>query len=277
MFKILFILVALLVGAAYASVLGTKGAMSAQGYGMFHQGVAPYVDIKSFQFANSGFASVPDTAALDFTTLMTMNCWVKATNSTGYGLFAKVNYGGSVSYGMGNNSGTNKFNVYVSSSGNFDKIYISSIVVYDGNWHNIGWTYNGTSSPGTLKLYVDGVLDTSPTMPNNTATTSLFHSTAPLMIAALESSGTPANKFTGKVDECSLWNAELSATDMTNIYHGGSPTNLSLSAKAANLVAWYKIGDGGDTITANGIIDSAGGHNMSPTNMVSGDIVLDAP
>ena len=45
----------------------------------------------------------------------------------------------------------------------------------------------------------------------------------------------------GKIDEVSVFSAELSASDISSIYNGGVPTDLS---GESNLVGWWRMGDG---------------------------------
>jgi hypothetical protein len=63
------------------------------------------------------------------------------------------------------------------------------------------------------------------------------------------------------------------ASEITDIYNGGTPTDLSLLATPP--ISWWRNGDGDTypTITDNG----SGGNNGTMTNMDAGDIVTDVP
>ncbi len=275
MFKILLCL--LLAIPSSAVMLGTRGAASARGFGLFHtSGNAPYVDVKSIHFADASSQSISasNTSDQNFSTAMTLSLWVKAPNTaTTMGLITKGSYGGTqtLEYLMYRNSaGPTKVEVVVSSTGAFDKQYRSSITVFDNTWHHVVMTF-GLS---TLKIYVDGNLDASPTKINDGVVATLFGSTVGLRMGSLISSGTPANFLTGNIDEVSIWAVEFNATEVTALYNSGKPADLTLNSQYSNLKAWYKMGDG-DTISASGIIDSKNANNMSPTNTPT--IQTDAP
>ena len=80
--------------------------------------------------------------------------------------------------------------------------------------------------------------------------------------------------YAGNLDEASLWDAELTATDITNIYNSGTANDLSTHAKSGNLIGWWRNGDG-DTFPT--ITDQQGNSNGAMTNMEVGDIVTDTP
>lgn len=86
------------------------------------------------------------------------------------------------------------------------KQYESSVTAFDSTWHYVGFTF----SSGTLKLYVDGVEDTSVTKRADGAVTSIPNSSADIMIAA-DSPSSPANIFTGDIDEVSIATTEWTA------------------------------------------------------------------
>ncbi len=226
----------------------------------------------SFAAASSQYANTADTSDHDFTTAMSLSCWLKgATPAGGTGIVTKADILSDISYYIGN-AGTAPGKLYaiVSSTGGFDKIYRSTAVVFDSTWHHVAITFGAS----TLKIYIDGALDTTPTKEADGAVTTLKNSASGLSMGTLFNGGTPGNFYNGKVDELSLWSIALSATDITALYNSGKPADLSAHAQFANCKSWYKCGDG-DTIGAAGIIDSVSAHNMSPTNTPT--IATDAP
>ncbi len=66
--------------------------------------------------------------------------------------------------------------------------------------------------------------------------------------------------FEGNIDEVSIFNSELSASDVTSIYNGGVPNDIS----SLNPLSWWRCGDGdtAPTLTDNG----SGGNDGTMTN-----------
>jgi len=76
--------------------------------------------------------------------------------------------------------------------------------------------------------------------------------------------------ITGKMDEITIWDAELSAANVVELYNGGVPVDPSTLSFAGNLVSHWRMGDGDTHPT---LIDVVGGHNGTMTNMSADDIV----
>jgi len=130
--------------------------------------------------------------------------------------------------------------------------YINIGFTYN-TWHNLIGTYNDTT--GDLKLYLDGVL-------KNTSATSADVNAASLdlRIGCSTSNGL---FFQGGIDEVSLFNSELSQSNVTSIYGSGVPTSLA----SLSPLSWWRCGDGdtSPTLTDNG----SGGNNGTMTNFTT--------
>ncbi len=137
--------------------------------------------------------------------------------------------------------------------------------ITDTNWHNIIMTYDGSSNVSGINLYLDGNNDTGVTSGTLSATIS---NTASFQIGAKNGS----NEFSGNLDEVAVWNTELSASDVTTIYNGGTPSDVS---NISGLLSWWRMGDGDiyPTLTDNG----SGGNNGTMTNMSSTNFITDIP
>ncbi|ANS03023.1 hypothetical protein [uncultured Mediterranean phage uvDeep-CGR1-KM17-C101] len=121
-------------------------------------------------------------------------------------------------------------------------------------WHHLVGTYNDTT--GDLKLYLDGVL-------KNTSATSADVNAASVDLR-IGCSAVNSLFFQGGIDEVSLFNSELSQSDITAIYGSGVPTSLS---SYSSLISWWRCGDGdtSPTLTDNG----SGGNNGTMTNFTT--------
>jgi hypothetical protein len=68
----------------------------------------------------------------------------------------------------------------------------------------------------------------------------------------------------GYIDEVGIFDAELSASDITAIYNSGVPTSLSSYSSLTN---WWRCGDGD---TAPTLLDNgSGGNNGTMTNFTT--------
>jgi hypothetical protein len=68
--------------------------------------------------------------------------------------------------------------------------------------------------------------------------------------------------FGGELDELRIWNAALTAPQITTHYNGGISLAPTLEPLQANLVSAFRMGDG-DTLPT--LIDVVGGHNGTAT------------
>jgi hypothetical protein len=107
---------------------------------------------------------------------------------------------------------------------------------FQGSWIHLTFTYDGSSNINGLKIYlnatrVDDVQLTSGTY------VAMNNTVAPLKIGRSFN-----NRYLdGAMDEVAVFNTELSAADITDIYNSGQPTDLT----SLSPVAWYRMGDNG--------------------------------
>ena len=85
--------------------------------------------------------------------------------------------------------------------------------------------------------------------------------------------------FRGRMDEVSIWSKALSDADVTDIYNGGTPGDLSLSS---SLKSWYRMGDnnGGTGTTVNdvqGVANAAAYDGTSPGWSATSGFDTDVP
>ena len=111
-------------------------------------------------------------------------------------------------------------------------------------------TYNGSGHVTRINVYVNGSLDNGTTTTSGSYT-AMSNTTQPLEIGRF-TSGSYAD---GHIDEVAIFNTELSATDVENIYNSGLPNDLT---GTSGLVSWWRMGDGD---TAPTITDNGGGGN----------------
>ncbi len=201
------------------------------------------------------FVDMGDVLDFDRLDSFSISCWFKRTTS-GVSEFLVDK-----SESSGNYRG---YSILIPSTD--DKIYFtlrhtlpnfiqvkSNTAITDTDWHNLVITYSGSSLISGVNIYIDNVNDTGTgtgTLGGNTITAQ------PFQIGARNG----ANNFSGKIDEVSIFNSELSQSDVTSIYGGGNPSSLS---SYSSLVSWWRCGDSDIAPT---LTDNKGSNDGTMTN-----------
>ena len=114
-----------------------------------------------------------------------------------------------------------------------------------GVWYHTVMAQAGT----TLKVYVNGGLE-------GTHTVNAISSTAGNNLTVGKWSGGNYNKTNGYIDEVSVFNSALSASDITEMYSTGVPVDLT----SLTPVGWWRMGDN-DSGTGTTVTDQGSGSN----------------
>ena len=119
------------------------------------------------------------------------------------------------------------------------------------DWYHGASTYDGSRANTGLKIYVNGSEQASTGY--NSMNAGAWNNTADFTIG---------RSIDGNVDEVSVYDSELSATDITTIYNSGTPGDLA----SLNPVGWWRMGDnnGGTGITVTD--EGSGGNNATLEN-----------
>ena len=103
----------------------------------------------------------------------------------------------------------------------------------DGNWHHLVVTYDQSA----LKVYIDGNLEATPSLPSSNYATS-----SGLTIGSWSDNN---RYFNGSIDEVGIWNTALTSTQIQSIYDA-TGTNLTkdlTTVSGSNLIYWNRMGD----------------------------------
>jgi len=102
---------------------------------------------------------------------------------------------------------------HINTAGN---IGLSKTVIADNTWYHLAFVFDGKAT-GTekLKLYVNGVLESSTTHP----ATAVDKSTSPLWVGELDAARGFA--WDGVIDEVGVWNVALTAAEVTQVMNEG--------------------------------------------------------
>lgn len=241
--------------------------------------IVPFADTHSFEY----------DGVLDYLTMgnvlptsgsgsseLSLSCWFKtsaggrlitrarATNFLeGYNLF--ITSSGQLRFYIGQ---------YTGNASSSPWIYIRTTSTWDdNNWHNVVLTYSGNQNTSGLKMYIDGSLESTTSLYNNTPI--IGTSNTDLVIGAQGySSDTFGGHFNGLIDEPAIFDYELTTSDVSTIYGSGVATDIS----SLNPEGWWRS----ENATFNGsvwtVTDSGyGGNNSVSNSMTTSSKVSDVP
>ncbi len=149
-------------------------------------------------------------------------------------------------------------------------VTVSTMVPFDGQWHHIGFTYNGSGMAAGSIIYLDG-LPLAAEVHADTLKGS-FNTTAPFTFGAKGGTG---KWFDGHMDEVTVYAAALSAAEVAALYNGGAPTDPTALSTAGNVVGYWKMGDGDSFPTIND--HGPFSYHGTMKNMEAADFVADTP
>ena len=125
----------------------------------------------------------------------------------------------------------------------------ATLAVRDGNWHHIAMTISGT----TVKIYTDGTIVGTDTAPH--AYSGPTSSSYNYVIGRGYAVG--AYQYNGLIDEFSFFETELTASQVSDIYNSGVPTDVSASFSPTG---YWRMGDN-DSGTGTTVTDQGSGGN----------------
>lgn len=147
-----------------------------------------------------------------------------------------------------------RLDAYNSSNTNFGTNYLLDPVISAGVWYHAAFVFTGSA----ITVYYNG--NASPTVSMTGVLDSVTRN------VDIGSSGGSSEFMDGKIDEVGVWTSALSASDITDIYNGGVPADISTIGNSGNGPdAWYRMeeGSGGSVVntanpgTADGTINGA--------------------
>jgi hypothetical protein len=209
------------------------------------------------------YVYVPDAPDLRFGTGdFTISTWFKAPSPSDFRTIIS----------KGNDTGGGGFQLYLRNDSTIRLYYDSTFILtdsanpFDNAWHHLVVTRIGTA----FVMYVDNssVDTSSPTLKD-------FSSTDLLRIGVRSNLG---NDYLGNIDELSLWNKGLSASEVSELYNNGIPSNLASHSSYSNAISWWRMGEDATFDGTNWTVpDNAGSNDGTSANMTLSDRVGDAP
>ena len=139
-----------------------------------------------------------------------------------------------------------------------------------GQWYHAVVTYDGSKASSGIKLYLNGSQVDNANYASGTYTAAV-NASAEVRVGALQVNNSYSN---GKIDEVSIFNSELTGSQVANIYKGeesggsggtnGKPGELSTFSP----VGWWRMGDGAEGGDGTTIYDASTNSN---NGTLSGD------
>lgn len=151
---------------------------------------------------------------------ISMSIWVNITTTpTGGGTYflaeqsdAGIDVANSIFYR--DNTGTPEIVWKRDRAGQPATEIVSAVTLTEGTWFNLVYTYDGTNIEGFVDTVSKGT--TGSTGNGSNAINDIF------TIGARNLTGSPSLFTSGLVDEVGVWSKELSGTEISDLYNGGS-------------------------------------------------------
>ncbi len=224
----------------------------------------------------SEYISGGDIFDIERTDARSWSFWFKTTDAAGAVMSRRVGTGSFKGWEINNTSGQIGLNMSSNNVTGNRLIVRTTISTYnDGDWHHCCITYGGTSTAASVLIYIDGS--------SVALTTSVDNLTADITNTAnfnIGSRNDGENLWTGNIDEPNIWDRELTAPEVTELYNSGSPDNIYGHSAIANCLAWWRNGDDplDDATGGSGNIqDQIGTSHLTPVNTLASAFVLDVP
>jgi len=214
----------------------------------------------NFDASSNNFINCGNDSSLEITGNFTISTWINITSDGYYPrLIGKSNSGNTrCNYGIGFYN--YKPSVIANYNGTWYDDYTST-ALSTGVWYNVVGIYDGSN----FLLYVNGALDKTTSVSGfNIATAASETSGDNLLIAEAPS---VSDNFDGKISNVSIWNTNLTHTQVREIYNEGLPKDLNSHSAYSNLISWWQLGENSSFATNWICADEKGTNNGESQNM----------
>lgn len=214
------------------------------------------------------FVSFGDVFLYDRTIQFSMGFWVKPNNLAAQQcIYSKTTPDGNV-YGLNFQITTlGRIVIQARAAGFLNSWTDTTLAVTPGVWNYVVIAFNGGSNMNGFRIYINGVLGTIPG-------SAVMGGTLLSGQTAMLGSRNGSFNFTGRMDDVSIWDKELTLAEVGEAYNAGAPTNLAFHSAYGNLRHYYRMGDS-DIFPA--ITDNRDAANGNCINMTLANFVSDVP
>lgn len=136
-----------------------------------------------------------------------------------------------------------------------------------GTWYHFVAT---VSSAGAMRLYTNATS-------RATGTAGSAAQSYDIMMGARRNSANTGSAWLGpcNVDEVTIWTVEMNSTEVTELYSSGTPDDPTTHSQSANLIHYWRMGDGSDTTST--LYDDVGTADCTGNNLDAGDLESSVP
>lgn len=225
------------------------------------------------------YISIPDSPANSVSTAVTIEGWINPTAAPSVLGSILTKYStptGNLSYALSlKPDQTLQFAVYGNGSGTIVYGAFSTPTIPLNQYTHVAATFDATTQ--TMKLFLDGV-EVPKTLTATDNVNPIFDGTSEVRIGSLDSfaGGSINQLFEGEIDEISLYNTVLSATEIKSIVDAGLAGSLKTAATNTTPLSGFNFGKG-RTPAGVGIETKVGDATLTFTNVTTAGTTQQIP
>jgi len=218
----------------------------------FKTSFSPY----ALSFDRGSSESIDVNMDLSSFSSITVSTWAKFNSTTGFQYVYSAGTGSVAGdmLGIGKWDGTTE--IYSFDRANVNRTGVSVTL---NTWNHILVTHTGT----TRKIYLNGSLIGTFTSGNLNLNSINFIG---------RYSFSASNYMDGSISNVSIWNTELTSSQVSELYSEGVPQNLLNHSAVSSLISWWQLGSNSSFNTNWTVLDEKGTNNGTSVNMTESDI-----
>tara|TARA_R100000654_G_scaffold726_3_gene2835 strand:- start:293 stop:2509 length:2217 start_codon:yes stop_codon:yes gene_type:complete len=236
--------------------------------------------LQDYVFNFDGLNDIIEAPRLNLTSAICVSFWIKTT-ATGVQWIVNEDRTSGTNRNWAILLASNKLNflVYHTDGTNTQFIRSTASEVQDGNWHNVIFTWDGTTTANAFKTFIDGGNEES-----TTATSSGIRNLSTFGLAIGSVQQNAGFRFDGQLSNVAIFNTSLPATgteSVESLYNYGTPPNI---ASYSGLQGWYELDASATFDGSNWSIPDASSNSntgtsngMTAANLVQSDLIINAP
>ncbi len=185
----------------------------------------------ALEFGTDDYIKINDSSSLYNPDGFSVSAWIKDTGTSNImiDLISKYENLEEEWYIAADKSNNGMLRFFLYGEGGNLRRDASSSDLFDGEWHLLTTTWNGSSGDESINIYLDGIeIDDSGA---DTGFTSLYNKNSSILIG--KNTALNNQDLVGYVDEVSIWNKTLSQSEIQDIYDRGF-TNINFSVRTCD-------------------------------------------
>lgn len=217
--------------------------------------ISDYINQYSLRFDGvNDYVDFGNVLGFEHTASFSFSQWVNMTSGQQGTLFSKMLNASVRGYNVGISPTTIEFFIGLNTGGDGARIHATGLTLHDGSWHHVVCTYDGTKVTSGMNIYLDGALFSPVQIVEDALIASILNT------QTLKFGNLTGNLYDDKADDISIWNKKLNASEVSAIYNNGSPNDLTQHSASANLVGYWRMGDGdsGTTVLDHSVNNNHG-------------------